>query len=148
MPEHVLLKGYTSYIKSKIEMILSDNEVTTIINQIEKHRLTANSKTRREHIEHINTIKESKRTKATYILPKKNISPTTKKSNNLSTDRTPITNYLPFKGNNIGHIPLPGFDTITINLPNSPSNKCSICGTTVIQYMLEYCLNKIGRAHV
>ncbi|GAB62191.1 MAG: hypothetical protein DWB56_15675 [Candidatus Jettenia sp.] len=114
-------------------MILSDNEVTTIINQIEKYRLTANSKTRREHIEHVNTIKENKKAKVPDIQLKNHFSSIIKKPKR--------QHIITHQGNNIGYIPLPGFDAITANLPNNSSNKCSICGTTVTQYMLEYCLN-------
>ena len=57
MPDNVLLKGYTKYIKSKKEKILTEKEVTNIIEGITAYRLPNNSKTKREHIKYISKNK-------------------------------------------------------------------------------------------
>ena len=57
MPDNVLLKDYTKYIKSKKEKILTEKEVTNIIKGITAYRLPNNSKTKREHIKYISKNK-------------------------------------------------------------------------------------------
>ena len=47
MPDNVLLKGYTKYIKNKTEKILTEKEVTNIIEGITAYRLPNNSKTKK-----------------------------------------------------------------------------------------------------
>ncbi|MCF6149294.1 MAG: NERD domain-containing protein [Candidatus Kuenenia sp.] len=59
MPENVLLNGYTAYIKSKTEKILTKDEVSYIIDQISNNRLAKSFKTRREHIQHVKAIKSN-----------------------------------------------------------------------------------------
>ena len=60
MPENVLLKGYTKYIKSKTEKILTDHEVTSIGEGIKAYRLPSNLKTKIKHIRYVKNIKENK----------------------------------------------------------------------------------------
>jgi hypothetical protein len=60
MPENVLLKGYTKYIKSKTEKILTEKEVSTIIEGITAYKLPSNRKTKNKHIQHVKSIKENK----------------------------------------------------------------------------------------
>ena len=60
MPENVLLKGYTKYIKNKTEKILTEKQVSSIIEGITAYKLPSSSKTKKEHINHINNIKENK----------------------------------------------------------------------------------------
>ena len=58
MPDNVLLKGYIKYIKSKTEKILTEKEVTNIIEGITAYRLPNNFKTRREHIKYVSKNKK------------------------------------------------------------------------------------------
>ena len=51
MPEYVLDKGYTSYIKSKISVLFSEDEVEQIVTAIQSGRLPATWATRRQHID-------------------------------------------------------------------------------------------------
>ena len=60
MPENVLLKGYTKYIKSKTEKILTEKEVSTIVEGITAYKLPSSFKTKRKHINHVKNIKENK----------------------------------------------------------------------------------------
>ena len=60
MPENVLSKGYTKYIKSKTEKILTEKEVSTIIEGITAYKLPSNRKTKNKHIQHVKSIKENK----------------------------------------------------------------------------------------
>jgi hypothetical protein len=60
MPENVLLKGYTKYIKSKTEKILTEKEVYSIIEGITAYNLPSSFKTKRKHINHVKDIKENK----------------------------------------------------------------------------------------
>ncbi len=53
MPENVLLEGYTKYIKSKTEEILTDPEVTSITEGIKAYRLPSNFITKNKHIQYI-----------------------------------------------------------------------------------------------
>ena len=57
MPENVFLKGYTKYIKSKTEIILTKKEVSSIIEGITAYKLPSSFKTKREHIRHVKSIK-------------------------------------------------------------------------------------------
>jgi len=50
MPENVLEEGYTSYIKSKTEVLFSENEVEQIVDAIQLGRLPATWATRSQHI--------------------------------------------------------------------------------------------------
>lgn len=58
MPENVFVKGYTKYIKSKTEIILTDLEVTSITEGIKAYRLPSNLKTKIKHIQHVKSIKK------------------------------------------------------------------------------------------
>lgn len=60
MPENVLLKDYTKYIKSKTEKILTEKEVSTMVEGITAYKLPSSFKTRREHIQNVKSIKENK----------------------------------------------------------------------------------------
>lgn len=60
MPENVLLKGYTKFIKNKTEKILTEKEVSTIIEGITAYKLPSSFKTKRKHINHVKNIKENK----------------------------------------------------------------------------------------
>jgi len=60
MPDNVLLKDYTKYIKSKKEKILTEKEVANIIEGITAYRLPNNSNTKRKHVQHVKIIKQNK----------------------------------------------------------------------------------------
>jgi predicted RNA-binding Zn-ribbon protein involved in translation (DUF1610 family) len=61
MPENVVyIGGYVPFIKSKIEPILSDNEVQNICNKIESGRLKPSIKTHINHVKHVKTLVETK----------------------------------------------------------------------------------------
>jgi hypothetical protein len=65
MPENVLDRGYTKYIKSKNTVHLSESEVSSIIKRIESKQLEKSFKTNRNHVKH---LKE----KATTYAPRQN----------------------------------------------------------------------------
>lgn len=54
MPENVLCKGYTSYIKSKTEIMFADEKVLEIVEAIRSGRLPRTWATRKQHIESLN----------------------------------------------------------------------------------------------
>ncbi len=59
MPENVTKSGnYIRFIKSKISPILSDEQVTKILDQIQPGRLKPSLKTNREHTQHVHDILE------------------------------------------------------------------------------------------
>ncbi|MBI2556988.1 MAG: NERD domain-containing protein [Planctomycetes bacterium] len=60
MPENVLSKGYIKYIKSKTEKILTEKEVSTIIEGITAYKLPSNRKTKNKHIRHVKSMHENK----------------------------------------------------------------------------------------
>ena len=49
LPEHVLTSGMVSYIKRKQDEILTENEVKSIVEQIESNRFSKSWRTNREH---------------------------------------------------------------------------------------------------
>ncbi|HFC30476.1 MAG TPA: nuclease [Oceanospirillales bacterium] len=53
MPENVLKKGYTKYIKSKNIVLFSETEVYEILNQIESKQFERGFKTNREHVKNL-----------------------------------------------------------------------------------------------
>ena len=53
MPENVLDRGYTKYIKSKSTVLFSDTEVYKIINKIEAKQFERGFKTNREHVKNL-----------------------------------------------------------------------------------------------
>jgi hypothetical protein len=57
VPENVLSKGYTKYIKSKTEKILNYRDVTSITEGIKAYRLPSNLKTKIKHIQYVKSIK-------------------------------------------------------------------------------------------
>jgi hypothetical protein len=64
MPENVRKgHGYIRYIKSKKEILLSDDDVIQIVEQIQAGRLTPSFKTHREHVKHVKTIVAEKNSK-------------------------------------------------------------------------------------
>lgn len=61
MPKNVTYGGgYISYIKSKTQVLLSEEEVQQVIGQIADHRLHPSIKTHREHAAHVKEIIASK----------------------------------------------------------------------------------------
>ncbi len=58
LPENVLTKGHTKYIKSKTEKILIEKEVYNIVDGIKAYRLPSSFKTRRKHIQHVKVLKK------------------------------------------------------------------------------------------
>jgi hypothetical protein len=64
LPEHVLTNGMVSYVKKKQDKILTEDEVTSIVEQIESNRFSKSWRTNREHRaylkdKHINPSKSS-----------------------------------------------------------------------------------------
>lgn len=51
MPENVMMKGYIKYMKSKTEVLFTDQEVDQICEAIKTGRLPAGWTTRRQHLE-------------------------------------------------------------------------------------------------
>ncbi|MEN6669091.1 NERD domain-containing protein [Psychrobacter sp. B38] len=49
LPEHVLTSGMASYVKKKQDKILTEDEVTSIVEQIESNRFTKSWRTNRQH---------------------------------------------------------------------------------------------------
>ncbi len=49
LPEHVLTSGMVSYVKKKQDKILTENEVKSIVEQIESNRFTKSWRTNRQH---------------------------------------------------------------------------------------------------
>lgn len=61
MPENVrFAHGGIAYIKSKTEIVLSDEEVTRVIEEIESGRLARGFKINREHVKHVQGIVKEK----------------------------------------------------------------------------------------
>ena len=60
MPHYVLFKHYASYIKNKTKRILTEKEVSNIVEGITAYKLPSSFKTKREHINHVKNIKENK----------------------------------------------------------------------------------------
>ncbi len=61
MPENVTHgSGYIRYIKSKTQRVLSSQQVTEIISNIENGRLKPSFKTHQEHVAHVQKIKSNK----------------------------------------------------------------------------------------
>jgi predicted RNA-binding Zn-ribbon protein involved in translation (DUF1610 family) len=57
MPENVTYGGgYARYIKSKRTPVLTQSQVTEILEKIEQGRLTPSFKTNREHVRHVKNI--------------------------------------------------------------------------------------------
>ena len=50
LPPNVLHSGYTTYIKSKIEVLLTEEEVARIVEALQTGRLPQGWKTRQDHI--------------------------------------------------------------------------------------------------
>lgn len=69
MPENVRKgHGYIRYIKSKKEVLLSDDDVLQIVEQIQAGRLTPSFKTHREHVKHVKTIVAEKKSKPAHTI--------------------------------------------------------------------------------
>ena len=56
MPANVMDRGYTGYIKSKTEVIFSEDEVAEIVAAIKTGMLPKSLKMRREHIQTLNQL--------------------------------------------------------------------------------------------
>ena len=67
MPENVLDRGYTKYIKSKDSVCLLDIEVNSIISLIDSKKLNQSTKTNRDHVRH---LREKSAYKTTNSCPK------------------------------------------------------------------------------
>lgn len=69
MPENVTYgRDYIRYIKSKKQPVLSEAEVTEIVNKIKAGRLSPSFKTNREHVKHVKNIVSEKQN--TTVCPK------------------------------------------------------------------------------
>ncbi len=61
MPENVTYAGgLVRYIRSKTDVLLSDQEVIAVTQKIQAGRLKPSFKTHREHVRHVETLKQSK----------------------------------------------------------------------------------------
>ncbi|SGZ07262.1 DNA-binding protein [Moritella viscosa] len=61
MPENVrFARDGIEYIKSKTGILFNDQEIASVIEQIESGRLEQSIKTNRQHVKHIRRIKEEK----------------------------------------------------------------------------------------
>lgn len=66
MPENVTYGGgYIRYIKSKKQLVLSQSEVTNILNKIDAGRLNQSFKTHRAHVKHVGDIVSEKQNSIT-----------------------------------------------------------------------------------
>jgi hypothetical protein len=64
MPENVLESGYTSYIKSKSEVLFSDNDVEQMVMAIRSGRLP---KTWATHVQHVSSLNTRHSKEAEYV---------------------------------------------------------------------------------
>ncbi len=64
----VLDQGYTKYIKSKREILLSKSDVENIIKKLNSSKLENSFKTNRDHVKHLKSIHESSGNKS--VCPK------------------------------------------------------------------------------
>jgi len=69
MPENVLDRSYTNYIKSKTTVLFSDTEVYKIINQIKSKQFERGFKTNREHVKNLKKNQNERESK-TISCPK------------------------------------------------------------------------------
>ena len=69
MPENVLSKGYTKYIKSKTGKILTEKEVSNIVEGITAYKLPSSFKTKRKHIQYIKRIHDTENEPRNYDEP-------------------------------------------------------------------------------
>jgi hypothetical protein len=61
MPDNVTYGGrYARFIKSKMDVLLNDDEVQSILSQVQEMRLKPSLKTSREHIKHVKQIIKDK----------------------------------------------------------------------------------------
>jgi len=144
MPDNVLINNYTLYIKNKNEMLLTDNEVITIINQINNVRLPTNFKNKKEHITNVKNIIKKKSQIPTHLSIQKNKNSYIKKNSKDKIEyskpyfkQTKANISINFDTNNIGHILPPNFNILT----KKSTGNCCVCNRSVTEYMLEYCLN-------
>lgn len=62
MPDNVTYAGgYIRFIKSRKDIVLADDEVSSVIEKIESGRLTPSFKTQREHVNNVKSAQEVKR---------------------------------------------------------------------------------------
>lgn len=71
LPEHVLTSGMASYVKKKQDKILTEDEVTSIVEQIESNRFSKSWRTNRQHKTYLKE-KHSNPSKNTNKLPSSN----------------------------------------------------------------------------
>ena len=69
MPENVLSKDYTKYIKSKTEKILTEKEVSNIMDGIKAYKLPSSFKTKRKHIRYVKSIHNTENEPRNYDEP-------------------------------------------------------------------------------
>ncbi len=94
MPENVRQGiGYIDYIKSKKEKVISKDEVSKIISQIEAGRLTKSFKTHREHVKHVKNIVEDKKRNTCPKCGSKLVLRTAKKGANTGNQFYGCSNY-------------------------------------------------------
>ncbi|MCI5146136.1 MAG: nuclease [Candidatus Electrothrix sp. AR3] len=71
MPENVTYPiGYIKFIKSKSEVILTNQEVTEIITKIESGKLQSSLNTHRQHVKHVKSIISDKENSTARVCPK------------------------------------------------------------------------------
>ena len=87
LPEHVLTSGMASYVKKKQDKLLTDEEVSAIIEQIESNRFSKSWRTNREHKVYLKD-KHSNPSKNTNKQPsgKSNDKPVAKITNKLTPE--------------------------------------------------------------
>ncbi len=68
LPEHVLTSGLASYVKKKQHQILTEEEVKSIVEQIENNRFTKSWRTNREHKAYLKD-KHSNESKKSVAMP-------------------------------------------------------------------------------
>jgi len=66
MPENVLKRGFTDYIKSKNSIVFSENEVAGFIQQIGSSRYDRDYKTNRDHVKHLKQNRAKTRKEPSY----------------------------------------------------------------------------------
>lgn len=144
--ENRLLVKINKLFKEKENIISNEIKTDTTINKPEINKTPPNQPQQRnmatDHRSHqpANTRSHSKPDiKKLSPKSKEKIKPIkyVKDFKDNNNTKFPSPNYQKFKGDNIGHYPLPGL----IPLQNISSNQCSICGTQVNEHNKNYCLS-------
>lgn len=118
------------------KLISKDSEATSTIDKSETNKLPSSTQNERKHADPVKNIKENKKLKDLPSNPKTQL-PSIEKYKNSNKLKGPIINPQEYKGDNIGHYPLPGL----VSLQNISSNQCCICGISINEHILNYCLN-------